>query len=259
MIEFAVLASGSKGNCTYFKAGEQRFLIDSGLSCKKIVLRLEELGIDPHSINGIFVTHEHSDHIQSVHTFSYKYKAVVYCTLGTFNSGGLNEKKLHDFVEIESGKILSLEADLKIFPCPIPHDAADPVCYIIHYNGLKFSHVTDLGYSTELVLRSCKGSDGFVIEFNHDPQMLKMGNYPWPLKQRILSRSGHLSNSAATELIESACDFNTKHVVLAHLSEDNNHPDIALMTLKHKLNGNSASLTVAKQNTPTQIFKIVKK
>jgi len=259
MIEFAVLCSGSKGNCTYFKAGENAFLIDSGLSCKQIVLRLEELEIDPFSIKGILVTHEHSDHIKSVHTFSKKYETPVYCTDGTFVNGGLNEKKLFGYIPIETGKMFSPFKALEIFPCQVPHDAADPVCFIVHYNGLKFSNVTDLGYSTELILRSIKGSDGIVVEFNHDPQMLKMCDYPWPLKQRILGRFGHLSNSAAAELVEKIYEENTNHIVLAHLSAENNNPEIALMTLRHRLNGESVDLTVAKQNFPTKLFRLEKK
>jgi len=259
MIEFAVLGSGSKGNCTFVKVGKKSYLIDSGLSCKKIVERLEQLEIDPYSISGIFITHEHSDHIQSVHTFSKRYSAPIFCTEGTYNSGGLAEKKICDFVPLKSGKVFSPDNSFDIFPCPVSHDAADPVCYIFYYNGIKFSHVTDLGYPTELVLREIQGSDAFVVEFNHDPQLLKMGEYPWPLKQRILSRSGHLSNSVAADLIVKTMDTNTSEIVLAHLSEDNNNPDIALMTLKQRLNGSAVSLTVAKQHSPTQIFNIKKK
>lgn len=256
MIEFAVLASGSKGNSTYFKVGDYAFLIDAGLSCKKIIEKLEHLNINPSSINGVMVTHEHSDHIKSVHTFSYKYKIPIYTTKGTFKSGNLEEKRFYEFIEIKSGKEFSPEKGIEIFPCPVSHDAAEPVCFIINYNSLKFSNITDLGIPTELVIRECSGSDGIVIEFNHDPQMLKMGDYPWPLKQRILSRSGHLSNGIAAELTEKLCENNTKHIVLAHLSEDNNNPDIALMTLKQKLNGHTAKITVAKQEIPTNIFKL---
>jgi phosphoribosyl 1,2-cyclic phosphodiesterase len=259
MIEFAVLGSGSKGNCTLVKTGDNYYLIDSGLSCKKIVERLEQLEVNPHSVNGIFVTHEHSDHIMSVHTFSKRYSAPVFCTEGTFKSGGLAEKKVNDFVPLKSGKTFSPDGFLDVFPCPVSHDAADPVCYIFYYKGVKFSHVTDLGYPTELVLREIQGSDAFVVEFNHDPQLLKMGEYPWPLKQRILSRAGHLSNSVAADLIEKTMDTNTSDIVLAHLSEDNNHPDIALMTMKQRLNGSRISLTVAKQHSPTKIFNIKKK
>ncbi len=259
MIEFAVLGSGSKGNCTFVRLGSNSYLIDAGLSCKKIVERLELLKIDPFTINGIFVTHEHSDHIQSVHTFSKRYSAPVYCTEGTYKNSGLEKKKICDFIPLKSGKTFFPEKSFDVLPCPVSHDAADPVCYIFYYNGVKFSHVTDLGYPTEFVSREIQGSDAFVVEFNHDPQLLKMGSYPWPLKQRILSRSGHLSNSVAADLIEKTSDTNTSKIVLAHLSEDNNNPDIALMTLRQRLNGSDVSLTVAKQNSPTKIFSIKKK
>ena len=254
MIGYSVLASGSKGNSTYVKIGEHGFLIDCGLSCKAVEARLISIGVDPQSIEGIFVTHEHDDHIRSAHTFSYRFGVPIFTSEKTFLASGFKDKRSGEFVPVKPGKVFSPCAGIDIFPCPIPHDAVDPVGYVVMHENIKFSQMTDLGYPTELVVEEIRGSHILVVEANHDPSMLKMSHYPWELKQRIMSRRGHLSNLNAAELLKRTITGDTVHVTLAHLSEENNHPDIALMTTLQKLNGETPRVTVASQGVPTPLL-----
>ncbi|NOY22303.1 MAG: MBL fold metallo-hydrolase [Acidobacteria bacterium] len=254
MIACSVLASGSRGNSTYIRFQDHSFLIDCGLSCRALEGRLAAIGVDPASIEGIFLTHEHSDHIQSVHTFSRRFSAPIYTTEATYQAAGLAEKKHVGLIPIVSGKLFSPISGVDIFPCPVPHDAVDPVGFIFQYEDVRVSQVTDLGYVTELVACEAKGSRLLLVESNHDPQMLKMSQYPWELKQRIMGRRGHLSNQAAAELVKRAVTEQTEQVILTHLSEENNLPDIALMTTLQKLNGQVPVVTVASQREPTPLF-----
>ncbi|NOZ14262.1 MAG: MBL fold metallo-hydrolase [Acidobacteria bacterium] len=256
MIACSVLASGSRGNSTYLRFRDHHFLIDCGLSCKAIEARLSAIGVEPAAIEGIFLTHEHTDHIQSIHTFSRRFGAPIYTTEATWRAAGLQDKKHEGLIPIVSGKVFSPAAGLDVFPCPVPHDAADPVGYIFHYEGIRISQVTDLGYVTELVACEVRGSRLLLVESNHDPQMLKMSQYPWELKQRIMSRRGHLSNQAAAELIEKAVTEETEQIILTHLSEENNLPDIALMTILQKLGKAVPAVSVASQREATPLISI---
>ncbi len=256
MIACSVLASGSKGNSTYLRFQDHHFLIDCGLSCREIEARLSSIGVKPENIEGIFLTHEHSDHIRSIHTFSRRFAAPIYATEATWLAAGLKDKKHKDLIPIVSGKSFSPTTGLEVFPCPVSHDAVDPVGFIFHYDGMRISQVTDLGYVTELVACEVKGSRLLLIESNHDPQMLKMSQYPWELKQRIMGRRGHLSNQAAAELIERAVTEETEQVILTHLSEENNLPDIALMTTLQKLGEVIPAVSVASQKEPTPLITI---
>ncbi len=254
MIGCSVLASGSRGNGTYIQFRDHAFLIDCGLSCKAMVARLAAIGVEPESIEGILLTHEHSDHIQSVHTFSRRFDVPIYGTEATCRAAGLMEKKHAGVIPIVSGRVFSPAPGVEIFPCPIPHDAVDPVGFIFRYGGVRISHMTDLGYVTELVAREVRGSRLLLVESNHDPQMLKMSQYSWELKQRILGRRGHLSNQAAAELIERAVTDETEQVILAHLSEENNLPDIALMTTLQRLGPTGPAVSVASQQNPMPLL-----
>jgi phosphoribosyl 1,2-cyclic phosphodiesterase len=256
MIACSVLAGGSRGNSTYLRFQEHSFLIDCGLSCREVEARLAAIGVDPASIEGIFLTHEHSDHIQSLHTFSRRFGVPIYATEVTYQAAGLAEKKHAGLVPIVSGKPFSPVSGLEIFPCPISHDAVDPVGFIFQYEGVRVSQVTDLGYVTELVACEVKGSHLLLVESNHDPQMLKMSQYPWELKQRIMGRRGHLSNQAAADLVQRAVTEKTEQVILTHLSAENNLPDIALMTTLQKLDGLVPVVTVACQWKPTALLTL---
>ncbi len=256
MVEYAVLASGSRGNSTFLSIAGLKLLIDCGLSCKGVEQRLNSIGVDADDIDAVLLTHEHEDHVRSIHTFCRRHDAPLICTEATYRAARLDEKKLHDFVPIHSGRISAELKGVDIFPCPLPHDAVDPVGFVFSASGFRVSVITDLGYPTDLVVHEIRGSDVLIVESNHDPQMLKMSGYPWELKQRIMSRRGHLSNGDAATLIDRTVDDNTRRIILAHLSEENNHPDIAVMTTMQKLNGRSIHVEVASQNRSTALYTL---
>ncbi len=198
-------------------------LIDAGLSARQIEQRLLQLGIDPHSIQGILVTHEHSDHIAGLRVFSQRYRTVVYATEGT-------AEHLHGVTTAEvisAGREFSI-GGCTLHPFRITHDASDPVGFVVRSEGLVLGHVTDLGKVTSLVRQAIDGVHSLVIEANHDPDMLGICDYPWSLKQRIASTHGHLSNAAMGELLSELDHGQISHCVLGHLSENSNTTQLAL-------------------------------
>lgn len=222
-MEFAVLASGSKANCTYLKVGDLSLLLDCGLSAKQTVMRLEALDVDPAQINAILVSHEHSDHIKGISVFSRRFKIPVYgnpATAGYFDN-------VHSTQCFETGRAFTL-LGVKITPFSIVHDAADPVGFRIEGEGSSFAQATDIGRSTTLLESNLKGCNAIVLEANHDPAMLQECHYPWELKQRISSSHGHLSNQASALLLRNVLSPALRHVVLAHLSENSNSAELAL-------------------------------
>jgi phosphoribosyl 1,2-cyclic phosphodiesterase len=222
-MKFSVLSSGSKANCTVLDCGSSIILIDCGLSCKQTEIRLAQIGISPDSISAIIVTHEHSDHIHGVPTFSKKYKIPVFAN---YKTGKQIPKTFHteNFINGQDFWISST----RIVPFSITHDAVDPVGFCIFENGYKFSIATDLGRATLLVSEHLKDSNAIVLESNHDQDLLRNCEYPWELKQRISSSYGHLSNDDAAMLLHDVYSHNLKHVVLGHLSESSNTPEVAL-------------------------------
>ena len=217
------LASGSKGNCLYLETGDTRVLIDAGLSLRETVLRMEALGIDPAGIHAVLVTHEHIDHIRSAGSFSRKFKVPVYASHQLRKRA---EKYLHKaaVIEFEAGGLCQFR-DISIDPFPISHDACDPVGYVLESHEGKCGSATDLGTVTRLVTEKLRGCRALNLESNHDMDMLMDGPYPWELKQRIKSRHGHLSNAESLELLHELAHDGLEALVMAHLSEVNNHPD----------------------------------
>ncbi len=221
-MRFSVLSSGSKANVTFLEAGATRLLIDCGLSCRQTEIRLGENGIEPDTISALLLTHEHADHTRGAATFSKKYKVPVFANRHT-------AKKVHGCPRMrhfETGRSF-LIADAEITPFSIPHDAADPVGFSVHSEGLKFSQVTDVGRITPLVRDALALTDALVIEFNHDPGMLWGCWYPWVLKQRIASSHGHCSNEDAAALVAEVWHPALQYIVLGHISENSNTPELA--------------------------------
>lgn len=223
-----LLASGSAGNCLFVEAGETRILIDCGISGAETARRLEQVGARPDSVEAIVVSHEHSDHIQGVGVLARRYGLPVYLTAGT--QGACNGQldppvEVRPFVPGHEFMV----GDLTIRPFSIPHDAAEPVAFTLHHGGVKAGVATDLGFSTALARQHLSGSHLLVLESNHDPDMLARSAYPWELKRRIRGRSGHLSNRDAARLLEGVLHDGLETVALAHLSERNNRPELALM------------------------------
>lgn len=229
-MRFSVISSGSKANCTFVEASGVRILIDCGLSCKQTEIRLGAIGIDPATIDAILITHEHSDHIHGVPTFSRRYKVPVFANELTAKR---IPKSFH-FEKFVNGDDFWV-GGMRIIPFSIVHDAVDPVGYSILGEGLKFTQATDLGRATTVVTEHLKYSHAMVLESNHDQELLRTCGYPWELKQRISSSHGHLSNDASAMLLNDVLHGDLCHVVLGHLSENSNTPTHALQTHRDKL------------------------
>jgi phosphoribosyl 1,2-cyclic phosphodiesterase len=227
-VKICSLASGSKGNCLYLETGDTRVLIDVGMSLRETVLRMEGCGIDPAGIHAVLVTHEHIDHIRSAGSFSRKFNVPVYTSHIVRRKA---EKYLAktQVIEFESGCAFSFRSS-RIDPFPITHDACDPVGFVIESHEGRCGSATDLGVVTRLVTEKLRGCRALNLESNHDPEMLMNGPYPWELKQRIKSRHGHLSNEESLELLHELAHDGLQVLVMAHLSEVNNHPDHVVRT-----------------------------
>ncbi len=239
------LASGSKGNATYISDGETSILVDAGLSGIELQRRLISRNLAPEELDAIIVTHEHSDHVRGAGILSRRFNLPVYINQKTEAAApGLGSP--HEFRSFDCGTTFSI-GNLTIHPFSISHDAQDPAGFTIGRNGTRMAIATDLGIATAMVKEHLKHCALLVLEANHDPQMLETGPYPWPLKQRIQSRVGHLSNSDSKILLHELQHDNLQHVILAHLSEINNTPQKAFDEVVQALTRSKAQLTVADQ------------
>lgn len=231
LARFCNLFSGSSGNCTYIGGGNGGILIDAGVSCKRIEKALSERNIEPKSIAAIFITHEHTDHINGVRVFASKYKTNVYATPGTLeeldNMGIINGKFPTNIID-DSG----IEAaGMKVIPFDTPHDSRQSCGYRIDTpDGRKIAVATDIGYISDTVRKAITGCDFVLIESNHDVHMLESGAYPYYLKRRILSDRGHLSNESCAAELASLAKSGTTRFLLGHISMENNLPQIAYHT-----------------------------
>ena len=232
-VSVSTLASGSNGNCAIVASSTTRILVDAGISCRETFKRMKSLGDDPHSLSAILITHEHSDHIYGLATLAKKLRIPIFMTGGTHqawsramrNQNGVRPH-LERFEAFEAGRTFQV-GDIAVKPFTIPHDAADPVGFTFRAEGIKVGIATDLGYLPVSVRDHLRGCDVLVLESNHDVEMLRGGPYPWSVKQRVMSRVGHLSNLALADFFTNDYDNSATFVVLAHLSEHNNHPEIA--------------------------------
>jgi phosphoribosyl 1,2-cyclic phosphodiesterase len=239
------IASGSSGNCIYVGSEDTHILIDSGISGKRIEQGLQSIEVDPSELDGILITHEHTDHIQGLGVMARRYGVPIYATEKT----GDYLKECSGVGCIDCGLFQTIipEQNFKIGDFTIDahriwHDAVDPVCYTIQQDDTKASIATDLGdYNTELIdqLKEC---DILFIEANHDSRMLEVGPYPYQLKKRIMGQFGHLSNDRCGDLINQLYSERLKHVFLGHLSKENNFPALAYETVKLALNQNNESI-----------------
>ncbi len=341
MLRCTVLASGSKGNCTVVSTGSTRILLDAGLSCREIVKRMRLAGENPETIDGLLITHEHSDHIQGVSVLARRWKVPVYFTEATHQawaraitprrtmsfSAWLETRKQETEKQQAATLALTAEADdetsetqnlteaalemgepescdaadaadsvasadglpemaepaangsssnpaslpaveyfcagvpfvigdITVTPFTIPHDAADPVGFVVEAEGMRIAVATDLGYMPPNVQRQLQRADLLILESNHDVEMLRDGPYPWAVKQRVLSRVGHLSNDAASEFLANEYDGTARWVVLAHLSESNNLPELARLAAERALRGRldapGSQVVLATQNAPLE-------
>jgi phosphoribosyl 1,2-cyclic phosphodiesterase len=239
-LSFTLLGSGSSGNTTLVSDGTANILVDVGLSGRETVRRLREYGLEPEQISAIVVSHEHGDHCRGVGPFAKDLNIPVFMTDGVFSGSGmiLDPAKHRPIVSGEQFDICGI-----CFTCfSVPHDSIDPLGFVIEKDGIKIGIVLDLGYLSNLVLERLKGCDGIVLESNHDIQMLKVGPYPWALKQRVMSRRGHLSNDSVALYLENDFDGKASDVVLAHLSQKNNLPELALLSAQRALESRSGPM-----------------
>lgn len=236
-----VLASGSRGNSTVISSSRTRLLIDCGLSCKETFRRMQAKGIDPRSLTAVLITHEHADHVGGLHVTAKKLKITVYMTGAThdawqrsFKDGAGNRVRAERLERFEAGRRFQV-GDIDVLPFTTPHDAADPVGFTFSTEGIKLGYVTDLGHMPANVREHLRGCNGLMIESNHDLEMLRVGPYPWVVKQRVMSRVGHLSNDALAEFLATDYDGKAAFLILAHLSEQNNLPEVARMAAERAL------------------------
>jgi phosphoribosyl 1,2-cyclic phosphodiesterase len=256
---FCNLGSGSKGNSTYIQSEKGAILVDQGFSGREIVSRLTQAGLSPKNVAGIILTHEHSDHLRGVGTFARKYDVPVYLTERTFHSispNFLKKVKVHFF---NTGNLFFVE-DIAIKAFYLPHDAADPVGIVASDNFIKIGIVTDLGYVAQSVLQHISDTDLLLLEANHDISMLVNGPYPLNLIQRIKGRMGHLSNDQSIDFLKRIPNNSKlKHLVLGHLSEINNTPEIVRKLFEEDRANNSKSykINLTSQYHPGDIISLL--
>lgn len=251
-MEFCTIASGSSGNSTYIGTEYTKILIDAGISGKRIEDALCRLGISGRDIDALFLTHEHTDHIQGAGVFSRRFHVPVYATEETWAAIGdsLGKIELDHKRYVYPGEVCAVN-DICVRPFAIPHDAAGPVGYNVMAEERKATLATDIGHVTDEIREALADSDLLLLEANHDVEMLKKGGYPRYLKERILGENGHLSNHTAGELLSSVASGRLKHVFLGHLSKENNTPTLAYATVErilwehHIQNGRDLRLDLA--------------
>ncbi|HXT10790.1 MAG TPA: MBL fold metallo-hydrolase [Candidatus Angelobacter sp.] len=272
-VRLTILGSGSSGNCAYVETDEARILVDAGFSARQIRQRLATIGRTPENLTGILITHEHSDHICGLLALAHKLKLPVYCnratqeaTLWTFKAKWSNQKNPSlagldgrdvkgqlDWRLFQTGDSFELN-DVVVETFSIPHDAQDPVGFLLRNNGTKIGFTTDLGHVTKLVIDRIRTANVLVLEANHDVKMLQeCPRRPWSLKQRILGRHGHLSNEAAAEAVTEIMSADLRHLYLGHLSRECNRPELAHRVVNdclQKLGAAHVALAVTSQDVP---------
>jgi len=255
IVKFCVLASGSSGNCALISTERTRILIDAGLSFKELSKRLASVGEQPDRIDAVLITHEHSDHVCGLPRLAKKIAAVIYVTRLTaplIDWEGCSPR----LERFQAGASLVI-GDIEIDSFTIPHDAIDPVGFCFEAQGVKIGIVTDLGYIPDSIKFHLRRSHVLLLESNHDLDMLKVGPYPWAVKQRVMSRNGHLSNEVVGDYLGHEFDSSTATLILGHLSEHNNHPEIARIVAQQALDRRSLAtrLVIATQKQPTEVFQ----
>lgn len=274
-VRISVLGSGSRGNSTWIRTERACLLVDAGFGPKETARRLGEIGERLEDCQAILVSHEHSDHVNGLRTIARRYKVPVYLNAATREAALAADQRLaglDGFELFTPGETFAV-GDIEIHPFSIPHDAAEPVAFTFETQGIKAAVVTDLGYIPEVVKQRARGCHCLVWESNHDLDMLKVGPYPWFVKQRVMGRHGHLSNLTTARFLTDDFDGAPQVLVLAHLSETNNHPEIARLTAREALlarsdvhladdgNGHAdgvsretLDLILATQSAPTRVF-----
>lgn len=256
-MKISVLASGSAGNSTYIETDSHKILLDAGLSEKKLSARLASIGREAKDLDAVFVTHEHSDHVKGIGPLVRKHNIPLYTTEGTLRKIKSRIGRIPFWAPIRSEEPMPI-GDMVVEPYATPHDAEESVAFVIRCGNIKIGHATDLGTVTPFVREKLKKSTALLVEANHDINMLEVGPYPWPLKQRIKSAVGHLSNEACGELLASASHEGLRLVVLMHLSETNNLAELATLTAEQALGERASEIkkVLAEQDKPTELLSV---
>lgn len=262
MFHFCSLYSGSTGNCLFVETDNSKVLVDAGVSAKKIESALSSINVNFEDIDAILVTHEHSDHVQSLGTISKKFNIPVFANSKTWDAMPKQRDKILDcnvknFCVDESFEL----GDLRVLPFLIPHDAACPCGFNFFYDNKKLSVATDLGHITTGILNHLEGTNFLMLESNYDSEVLKCGPYPFMLKSRIAGPNGHLSNNLAGKTISHLIGSGLSSVIIGHLSKDNNFPELAYTTVLEELAINNYSacdvnICVASRTEPSNLFSI---
>ena len=263
-VRFISLASGSSGNCYYIGTEDYGILIDAGIAVRTIKKNLKEVGIGLETIQGVFITHDHADHIKAVGGLGEKLNIPIYTTARIHE--GINRsycmtEKLHSSVRyLEKNQPMHLK-DFIIESFEVPHDGTDNVGYCIEIDGKTFSFLTDLGEITPTAADYIRKANYLILEANYDEEMLKMGTYPLYLKERIASHTGHMSNTDTANFLADNISEHLKYIWLCHLSKDNNHPELAYKTVEWKLKekgivvGRDLYLCALKRTTPSELYE----
>ena len=262
MLKFCSLYSGSSGNSFLVQDNETNILIDCGVSGKKIIEALTSINVPIESICAILVTHEHVDHTQSLGTLSKKYNIPVYANYETWNAMPTQKDKISDNNMFYFKNNVEFKInDLHIYPFDIPHDAANPCGFNISNNNSKISIATDIGHLSGNILDNLKNSNFLLLESNYEPEVLKCSSYPYKLKQRIASSTGHLSNIEAGKAIAYLSKFGTNNIMLGHLSKENNFPELAYKSVCEEIANNNCDLSninlnIASRYEPSNFFEV---
>ena len=258
-VRLTILGSGSSGNCAYVETDETRVLIDAGFSLRQIRERLATIGRVPENLTGILVTHEHADHVQSLPLLSGKLGIPVYCNRPTQEAVEYKSKTRLTCRLFTTGASFEV-GDIMVETFMIPHDAQEPVGFLLRTSAGNIGFLTDLGHTTRLVLERIRPAHALVLEANHDIKMLQdCPRRPWSLKQRILGRHGHLSNEAAADATEAIMSPDLRHLYLGHLSRECNRPELAHRVVNDRLQKIGAThvrLEITSQSVPSQTLSL---
>ena len=257
MLKFCSLYSGSSGNSYLIQSNNINILIDAGVSGKKIIDALASINVGIENISAILITHEHIDHTQSIATLSKKYNIPVYANKKTWEAMQDKKEKMtkDNIMYFNNNKTFTL-SDITILPFDIPHDAANPCGFTISDNESKISIATDIGHMTTSIIDNIKNSNFLLLEANYEPDVLKCSSYPFHLKERIASPIGHLSNIEAGKTINYLADFGVKNIMLGHLSNENNFPELAYKSVLEQIENKELTLNVASRFCPSAFFDV---
>jgi phosphoribosyl 1,2-cyclic phosphodiesterase len=258
IVKFCVLASGSSGNAALLATENTRILVDAGLSMRELRKRLAAIGESLETVDAILITHEHSDHVSGLPVLARNkdVRAVIYMTRLTAPAIDWGERAPVRLEPFQAGAGFRI-GDIEVQSFGIPHDAIDPIGFCFEAQGVRVGVATDLGYVPESIKFHLRRTNLLLLEANHDLDMLKVGPYPWSVKQRVMSRVGHLSNVHMSDYLTQDLDSCTANLILGHLSEQNNHPAIVRMVAAEALQqrGLETRLSIAAQHTPSEVFQ----